>query len=155
MSHTYTWPYSPKDQAISFEPQLSGVILRIFSIPKKQAFWSNARDPGVPNLLINILTVQVFTHCSKSSYYNRDDRYTASAVPDLNLHFHFVVLKVVDLLCFFFCYPCIKRASYTDNEALHPSFPPFPTLQYQVYYIIIIIRKQDWTDEDSKWIYTA
>ena len=68
---------------------------------------------------------------SKSSYYNGDDRYT-SAVSDLNLHFHFYVLKVVNLLCFFFCYPCIKRASYTDNEAQ-------PSLLFQNYNISSII----------------
>ena len=89
-----------------------------------------------------------------STYYNRDDRYTASAVPDLNLHFHFLVLKVVDLLCFFFCYPCIKRASYIDNEALHPPLL-FQHYNIRSIIIIIIIRKQDWRDEDSKWIYTA
>ena len=89
-----------------------------------------------------------------STYYNRDDRYTASAVPDLNVHFHFLALKVVDLLCFFFYYPCIKRASYIDNEALHPPLL-FQHYNIRSIIIIIIIRKQDWRDEDSKWIYTA
>ena len=48
MSHTYRWPYSPKHQAISYEPSVSGVVLRVYATPDKPAFGSNAMVPGVP-----------------------------------------------------------------------------------------------------------
>ena len=36
MSDTYRWPYSPKHQAISYEPYVSRVVPRIFAIPTNQ-----------------------------------------------------------------------------------------------------------------------
>ena len=122
----YWWPYSPKLSPIALGFKgLCWSLVELFPTNKrileggcKQAFWSDAIIPGVPNLLIHILR------------YNRHDRYT-SAVPDL-LHFPFLSPDSGRFSPFLFLLPVYQKGKL-HRQLYSTPCPPFSALQYQVY----------------------